>query len=87
MTKIRCVLKRCKYNKNGYCTKKRVHLIRGKCYDFKVDYEEFKGLTGRVICTYVMCEYNNYYRCMRDEIFVTSDGCVIRYEQDGDTER
>ena len=82
MTRIKCAIKRCKYNRNGYCTKKRVHLIRGKCYDMRLDYGEFKGLKGRVICTNVGCEYNEYYRCKCDEIIVISEGCIIPYERD-----
>jgi len=80
MTTIKCVLYNCKYNKNGVCTKKRIHLIHGRCADFRLSYEEFKGLKGRVICTYTACPYNVYNTCTKKEIIVKKDGCVMDYE-------
>jgi len=80
MVEVRCAIRKCKYNENGYCTKKRIRLIRGRCADLRFDLTEFRGLTGNVVCTNYMCRYNKYGKCMAESILVLSDGCVMAYE-------
>ena len=87
MTSVRCDREDCRRWLNGYCTLRKILIIKGKCQDYVKRKGQFRNTTTTVYCDAYNCKNRLGGMCMLSVVILKDGKCPMGIEAESENVR